>query len=58
MIANFKLKRLNKHLEKKMNFYESECKKWESKDVDKYLESENKLEVLVEIMDLMDWDLK
>jgi len=53
-----KTKKLKKHLTEKLNYYESECNKWEGKDINKFIEADGKLMILVEIMDLMDWDLK
>ena len=41
-----------------MNHYENLCNKWDGVDVKKFLEAEGKLGVLVDIMDLMNWDLK
>ena len=51
-------KKLKKHLTEKMNHYEGLCNKWDGVDGDKLNDAEGKLGILVEIMDLMNWDLK
>jgi hypothetical protein len=58
MILNPKLKRLKKHLTKEMDHWEDECEKWDGVDGNKLDDAEGKLGILVEVMDLMDWDLK
>jgi hypothetical protein len=53
-----KLKKLKVYLTEKMNHYEGLCEKWDGVDGNKLDDAEGKLGVLVEIMDLMNWDLK